>query len=183
MATSYDQAKNSGGNIVITPGSKMDLSSLDELEIQFNGTDVHTGEINENTKYSLISSEDENGLIPLSADKIKFFIDGNDKSFIKWSINTSSLTLSATNIANEILQKEIDEGSFTPEEAQDIATLIRASEDTEADTFQDEFVFFTIEQQKETLDRVTPDMVRPGAVITAVNMQVVSHSIVGNSSS
>ncbi|ARD87718.1 hypothetical protein A3305_04535 [Rickettsia amblyommatis] len=26
-------------------------------------------------------------------------------------------------------------------------------------------------------------MVRPGAVITAVNMQVVSHSIVGNSSS
>ncbi|WP_319796181.1 hypothetical protein, partial [Rickettsia conorii] len=61
MATSYDQAKNSGGNIVITPGSKMDLSSLDELEIQFNGTDVHIGEINENTKYSLISSEDGNG--------------------------------------------------------------------------------------------------------------------------
>ncbi|WP_041405406.1 hypothetical protein [Rickettsia rhipicephali] len=103
--------------VMITPGSKMDLSSLDKLEIQFNGTDVHIGEINENTKYSLISSEDGNGLIPLSADKIKFFIDGNDKSFIKWSINTSSLTLSVTNIANEILQKEIDEGSFTPEEA------------------------------------------------------------------
>ncbi|MCX4079342.1 hypothetical protein N7280_01565 [Rickettsia rhipicephali] len=135
--------------VIITPGSKMDLSSLDKLEIQFNGTDVHIGEINENAKYSLISSEDGNGLIPLSADKIKFFIDGNDKSFIKWSINTSSLTLSVTNIANEILQKEIDEDSFTPEEAQDIATLIRASEDTEADTFQDEFVFLLLNSKKK----------------------------------
>ncbi|WP_041404579.1 hypothetical protein [Rickettsia massiliae] len=85
----------------------------------------------------------------MSADKIKFFIDGNDKSFIKWSINTSSLTLSVTNIANEILQKEIDKGSFTPEEAQDIATLIRASEDTEADTFQDEFVFLLLSSKKK----------------------------------
>ncbi|WP_202070018.1 autotransporter outer membrane beta-barrel domain-containing protein [Rickettsia tillamookensis] len=180
VTTRYDQTKNSGGNIVITPGSKMDLSSLDELEIQFNGADVRIGEINENTKYSLISSEDGNGLIPLPADKIKFFINGNDNSFIKWSINTSSLTLSATNISNEILQEEINEGSFTPEESQDISTLIRAPEDTDADIFKDEFGFFTIEQQKEALDRVTPDMVRPGAVITAVNTQAVSHNIVSN---
>lgn len=183
VTTRYDQTKNSGGNIVITPGSKIDLSLLDELEIQFNGADVRIGEINENTKYSLISSEDGNGLIPLPADKIKFFINGNDNSFIKWSINTSSLTLSATNISNEILQQEIDKGSFTPEEAKDIATLIRAPEDTDADIFKDEFGFFTIKQQKETLDHVTPDMVRPAAVINAINTQAVCHSIVGNLSS
>ncbi|AFB31979.1 MULTISPECIES: hypothetical protein [spotted fever group] len=47
------------------------------------------------------------------------------------------------------MQKEIDEGSFTPEEAQDIATLIRASEDTEADTFQDEFVFLLLSSKKK----------------------------------
>nr|WP_253308180.1 autotransporter outer membrane beta-barrel domain-containing protein [Rickettsia endosymbiont of Ceutorhynchus assimilis] len=109
ILANYDVVKKDGGNILITAGSKIDLSQVKDLQINFIAPDIDINEIDKN-KHALISSEDDNGLV-LPADKINITVSGEQNRFVKWSIDESSLTVSAADISKEVLKKEAKETS------------------------------------------------------------------------
>ncbi|WP_342270677.1 autotransporter family protein [Rickettsia endosymbiont of Orchestes rusci] len=109
ILANYHVVKKDGGNILITAGSKIDLSQVTDLQINFIAPDIDINEIDKN-KHALISSEDDNGLV-LPADKINITVNGEQNRFVKWSIDESSLTVSAADISKEVLKKEAKETS------------------------------------------------------------------------
>ncbi len=93
----YDSSKSAGGNIEIQSNSKLDVSQLDKLHIIIAGrTDIN--KISDDTKYTLISSVDGNGVSALDLSKIT--LDSVEQNrFVSWTIDPSSLTLHAKNVS------------------------------------------------------------------------------------
>lgn len=109
ILANYDVETQDCGNILITAGSKIDLSQVTDLQINFIAPAIDITQIDENTKYRLISSEDGNGLVVLPIDRINFTMNGEQNRFVKWSIDESSLTVSAADTSKEVLKKEAKE--------------------------------------------------------------------------
>ncbi len=109
ILANYDAETQDCGNILITAGSKIDLSQVTDLQINFTAPAIDITQIDENTKYRLISSEDGNGLVVLPIDRINITLNDQQNRFVKWFIDESSLTISAADTSKEVLKKEVKE--------------------------------------------------------------------------
>lgn len=109
ILANYDAETQDYGNILITAGSKIDLSQVTDLQINFTAPAIDITQIDGNTKYPLISSEDGSGLVVLPTDIINITLNDQQNRFVKWSIDESSLTVSAADISKEVLKKEAKE--------------------------------------------------------------------------
>jgi len=119
--TIYDTNLLTGGNIEVQANSKIDLSDADSLVIKLQSRS-NINNITDSTKYQLISSLDENGIVPLDADKISLDTSGEQNRFAKWQIDHNSLTLYVTDASEETLTDEFkDEDEDTKRFVKQIA--------------------------------------------------------------
>ncbi|MCC8372006.1 MAG: autotransporter outer membrane beta-barrel domain-containing protein [Rickettsia endosymbiont of Pseudomimeciton antennatum] len=125
----YDSSKSAGGNIEIQSNSKLDLSQLDNLAIVIVGRS-NINKISDAPKHVLISSVDTNGISALDPNKITLDSSGEQNRFVRWTIDTSSLTLDAQESSPQ------DEKDVSP---QDKKEVIADREDISKESLEKDF--------------------------------------------
>ncbi|WP_410526046.1 autotransporter outer membrane beta-barrel domain-containing protein [Rickettsia endosymbiont of Polydrusus tereticollis] len=187
IATTYEQAIPGGGNILIKAGSKLDLSQVNDLEIQFTAPGLTIDQINKNTKYQLIVAEASGGLVPTSAN-INFIVNGQEftNAFVKWSIDTSSLTLSAKDVAEETIDEEFGPGGELENipNATELEIAFREMENApngaDAREALNNLGILTPIQRAEAGTHLLQNDTRPGVEASNITTQVVTSNITSN---
>ncbi|XVN41786.1 MAG: autotransporter outer membrane beta-barrel domain-containing protein [Rickettsia endosymbiont of Argas persicus] len=183
LNTTYDGATKTGGNILIKSGSNIDLSQVSSLNLNVTVSNVNLSNISDNAQFKLITSEAAGGLTPVSNDKIKVTVNGNENRFIGITVDTSNLTLFATNIASKVIDEDFENKlANIPDAAavkQSFKLMEAAPEGSDANLALDNFGLMTPTQAVDAINHLRQNSVKPSEVIAACS-QAVSGNIFNN---
>ncbi|HJD56464.1 MAG TPA: autotransporter outer membrane beta-barrel domain-containing protein [Rickettsia endosymbiont of Pyrocoelia pectoralis] len=184
LETILDGAAKSGGNILIKSGSTLDLSGVSSLVVNITPINFNINNIDENSQYKVISTEAAGGLIPTSSDKVKVAIN-NQNIFVGITFDTSSLTLFAEDIAEEVIDDLFAPGgelANIPEAAaikRSLELMDQAPNGSDAREALDNLGDLPLLQIVDAVNRLRQNSVKPSETIAACS-QAVSGNILGN---
>ncbi|WP_241773778.1 autotransporter family protein [Rickettsia asembonensis] len=152
--TTYDESSLSGGNIILAPGSTLDLSNVSELIVKLSFTNSDISKIADNTKYNIILAEDGSNILPLSDPEHQIILDssGEQNKFVKRKLDASSLTLYAYDDSNDVIDTDyvfdsVQDNMFMEE-------LKHVTTNSNVEEFKNNIGLLDKEQAEEMLARI-----------------------------
>ncbi|WP_341790343.1 autotransporter domain-containing protein [Rickettsia endosymbiont of Polydrusus tereticollis] len=121
--TNSGTSNNTGsGNIVIAEGSNIDLSGVTALKILLTAPSSPNS-ISENSAYPIITSLSGNGITLGNAANLPFNVTTNEGVFVRWVINSASLTLYPVELTGDVAVDNIIKKSLAAPLETDTAKL------------------------------------------------------------
>ncbi|WP_218459868.1 autotransporter outer membrane beta-barrel domain-containing protein, partial [Rickettsia sp. TH2014] len=152
--TTYDESSLSGGNIILAPGSTLDLSNVSELIVKLSFINSDISKIADNTIYNIILAEDGSNIVPLNDPEHQIILDssGEQNKFVKWKLDASALTLYAYDDSNNVIDTD-----YVFDSAQDnmfMQELKHVTTNSDAEEFKKNIGLLDKEQAEEMLSRI-----------------------------
>ncbi len=186
LSTTFDVAEKTGGNILITSGSTLDLSKLSNLALVITLPNVNINNIDQNSRYKIISAEVAGGFNPPLAADVDLTLNGQQNRFVKFTLDKSSLTLFVTDAAKDRIEEDFGPGGPLENipNAQNIKTALKLMEaalnGSNAREAFNNFGLMTPLQQADAADLLMQDEIRPSYVTSVVDTQAILDNVSSN---